>query len=197
MRIYVVTQIGQRSIFQHLVHVYLNIPFVHIIPFITLIIINTLIIRRLIQYHRNHSRLLTKSTRKWKSIRSNSSYSRRHYRTTIMLIAVVVFFLVCRCPMLFIQLFEVKYSSEEDYDVHDHLYFRCRIQRTLGTWAKFLQTVNANGNVIIYLFFCQNFRKISKNLIRHLLSDRQYNSAALILYSMPQRSRVNTHSTNM
>ena len=164
---------------------------------LTLLVVNTLIIQRLIRYHKNHRRLLNTSHRTFASVKSNHAYSRRHHRTTIMLIAVVVSFLVCRCPMLLTQMFEFKYSSEKNHYVQDRGYFRCRIQRTLGTWARFLQTVNANGNVIIYLFFCQKFRKISKTVIQNFLSKRKGDPNRHILSTLPQRPRVNTQSRNM
>ena len=181
---------GQQSLFRQIVNIYMYIPIVHVIPFVTLIIINLCTARLLHQYHRKHHRLLAKAIRSSMIIKSNAIYARRHYHTTIMLIAVVVFFLICRSPMLINQIFEVRYSIRDKDASGDHLYFRCRLQRTFRTWATFLQTINANGNLIIYLLCCQNFRKISKDLIKRcLIPRRKPQASATILQDLNQKTR--------
>ena len=177
-------------------HIYLYIPIIHGIPFVALIFINFFTAIRLHQYHRKHHRLLVKTIRSSMMIKSNAVYARRHFHTTIMLIGVVILFLVCRSPMLINQIFEVRYSIHQSSAMNDHLYFRCRIQRSFRTWADFLQTINANGNLIIYLLCCQNFRRISKDLVKRLSMRRTSPANEYGLRQVNRRSRGNTRSTD-
>ena len=87
-----------------------------------------------------------------------------------MLIAVVLLFLLCRLPMLINQIYEVQYSRRNARVSIDNLYFQCRIQRTFSTLANFLQTINANGNLIMYLICCPNFRQLSNALVKRCLA---------------------------
>ena len=123
-----------------MVDIYFYIPLVHVIPILTLIIINTLTIRRLIIYHGEHRRLLSKSIRQMTMVKTNVIDSRRHYYVTIMMIGVVLLFLLCRIPMLINQICEIRYLTKHN------LYFHCRIQRIFSTCANFMQTINSNGN---------------------------------------------------
>jgi hypothetical protein len=190
------SHIGQQQIFREIVNIYINIPFVHFIPFIILILINILTIRGLIQYHDEHRRLLSTSIRQMAMLRKSVPYPRRHFRVTVMLIGVVLLFLLCRFPMLINQICEVRYSITDNRKIKDNLYFQCRIQRPLNTFANFMQTINSNGNLIIYLVCCQNFREISKELFRKLLNYARFRSNENMI-PMLYRSRTSTRSTDM
>ncbi len=191
------TDIGQQKIFREIVNIYIFIPIVHVIPFITLIFINILTVRRLIQYHHEHRRLLSNSIRQMPTIKSNMTYySRRHYHVTIMLVGVVLLFLLCRIPMLINLIYEVRYSLSDEYSSKDSRYFQCRIQRIFSTFANFMQTINSNGNLIIYLLCCQNFRETSKELFEKLLNYIRLQINEHILTIIYGRSRASTHLTD-
>jgi NADH:ubiquinone oxidoreductase subunit 3 (subunit A) len=183
--------------FRRIVHIYTYIPLVHIVPLLALITIITFTVRRLIRYSREHRRLLMTSVRQTRTIESHVVHSRRHRRKTLMLIAVVLLFLVCRCPMLIIYIYEVQYADRNDYISTDYLVFRCRIQRTFGTWTRFMQTINANGNLLIYLCFCRHFRKVSKTLVNRCFSRRSTHTNRSVSAMINPYSKGRTHSTDV
>ncbi|CAF0803872.1 unnamed protein product [Rotaria sp. Silwood1] len=189
------TFIGQKKMFREIVNIYIFIPIVYVIPFVILIIINILTVRRLVQYHDEHRRLLSTSIRQMAMLRANLNYSRRHHHVTIMLIGVVLLFLLCRFPMLINHIYEVRYPTIGNYILKDNLYFQCRIQRIFGTFANFMQTINSNGNLIIYLLCCRHFRETSKELLEILLTYMKIQSNENLLSTMQQRSRGSTRLT--
>jgi len=192
------TDIGQQKTFRDIVSIYIYIPVVHVIPLLTLIFINILTMRRLIQYHDEHRRLLFNSIQRMAMIKPNMIYSRRHYHVSIMLIAVVLLFILCRLPMLINQIYEVRNSISDDYISKKNLYFQCRIRRTFNTFANLMQTINSNGNLIIYLLCCQNFRQTSEELFEKLSNYfLRLQSNENFLAKMHLRSRASTHSTDM
>lgn len=178
------TQIGKQKLFRQIINIYVYIPVIHIIPILTLIIINILTVRRLIDYHNEHSRLLSQSIRR----KSLVNESQRHHHGTFMLIAIMVLFVICRIPMLINQLCELQHLTNY------HLCFPCRTQRIFSTCANFMQTINSNGNLIIYLTFCRNFRDVSKEIIQKYLDLLRFLRPNQSLFS--GRSRASTHSTD-
>lgn len=179
-------------------NIYGYIPIVHVIPLVTLILINILTVRRLIQYQDEHRRLLSKSIRQMVMIKTNLAYPRRHYHVSIMLIAVVVLFLLCRFPMLINHFYEVRYSrTNANTTSKENLYFQCRIQRPFNAFVNFMQTINSNGNLIIYLLCCQNFRETSKEFIDKVVQFFRLQSNESIMSMMHIRSRTSTHLTDM
>ena len=78
-----------------------------------------------------------------------------------------------------------------------NLYFQCRIQRTFNTFANFMQTINSNGNLIIYSLCCQNFRYTAKELFGKLLNYKRFSSSENIVPMKYRRSRASTRSTDI
>lgn len=189
--------IGEDKFLREIVNIYIYIPIVYVLPFLTLILINILTVRRLLQYQDEHRRLLSISIRQMASLKTNIVYSRRHRHVTIMLVAVVLLFLLCRIPMLINQIYEVRYLTMGHYKSNDNLYFRCRIQRTFNIIANFMQTINSNGNLIIYLLCCQNFRETTKELFEKLVSCVRLATGENVLPMVYRRSRGNTRTTDM
>ena len=185
------TDIGEQKFFRELIDIYLYIPIVHVIPILTLIVINILTIRRLLKYHDEHRRLLSKSIQQMASIKGNVIDSRRHYYGTMMLLGIVSLFLLCRIPMLVDQMYKISDSIEHYHRSRIH---RCRMQRIFSICANFMQTINSNGNLVIYLFFYRNFRVTSKELVDKLLNMIQL--PAYMLFARG-RSRASTRSTEM
>ena len=184
------TEIGQTKIFREIINIYIYFPIVHVIPIITLILTNILTVRRLLEYRDEHRRLLSNSIRQMATMKTNPIYPRRHSHVTIMLIGIVSLFLLCRIPMLVNQIYDIRNSILDDYLSGNNRYFQCRIQRTFSTFANFMQTINSNGNLVIYLLCCQNFRETSKEVLE---------SIRIHVYgiSIHQRSRASTRSTEM
>jgi hypothetical protein len=123
-------------------------------------------------------------------MKTKPDYPRRHSHVTVMLIGIVSLFLLCRIPMLVNQIYDIKNSILDDYFSGHNRYFQCRIQRTFSTFANFMQTINSNGNFIIYLLCCQNFRETSKEILESMRI-RAYG------ISIHQRSRASTRSTEL
>lgn len=180
------TSIGKQKLFRQIVNIYLQIPIVHLIPLLTLIIINILTVRRLIKYHSKRSRLFSLSIRQ----KSLSNESQRHHPITVMLISVILLFVLCRIPMLVNQLCELQHLTKY------HLCFSCRIQRVFNTCANFMQTINSNGNLIIYLIFGRNFRDVSKELLQQCFDSLRFLRPKHNLFNGRGRSRASTHSTD-
>jgi hypothetical protein len=130
-------------------------------------------------------------------LNTNIVYSRRHHHITIMLIGVVLLFLLCRFPMLINQIYEVRHSITDSNVSKDHLHFQCRIQRPFNTFANFMQTINSNGNLIIYLLCSQHFRETSRELFEKLLNCIRLRSNEQIWLMLQQRSRASTRSTDI
>lgn len=188
--IFLDTEISQHKIFREIINIYIYLPIVHIIPIITLILTNILTVRRLLEYRDEHRRLLSKSIRQMAMTKTNLTCTRRHSHVTIMLIGIVSLFLLCRIPMLINQLYDIQNSLSDDDLSKTNRYFQCRIQRIFNTFANFMQTINSNGNLIIYLLCCQNFRYTSKEVIdsiRIWVND-------IFIHG---RSRSSTRSTDM
>ncbi|CAF4412854.1 unnamed protein product [Rotaria socialis] len=162
--------IGKHKAFFQIINTYVYIPVVYIIPFVILIFMSILTARGLTQYYDEHRRLLSTSIRQMAMLKMNLVYYRRHYHVTIMLIAVVLLFLVCRIPIFINQIYEVQYSAREKYISPSTLDFQCQIQPIFYTFASFMQTLNSIGNLVIYLLCCQNCRETSKYLLKTLLT---------------------------
>ena len=105
-------------------------------------------------------------------------------------IGLIVLFFICRIPMLVNQLCELQHLTKY------HLCFSCRIHRVFSTCANFMQTINSNGNLIIYLIFCRKFRDISKELIENCVDLLRFLRPSYYLFSGRGRSRASTHSTD-
>lgn len=189
------TNLGQQRIFREIINIYIYIPVVHVIPFVTLILINVLTVRRLIKYRDEHLRLLSNSIRSIATIKSNLIDTRRHHHVTIMLMSVVLLFLLCRLPMLINQIYDVLDPVSDEYFLKDNQFFQCRIQRIFNTFASFMQTINSNGNLIIYLICCRNFRETSKELFRKLIDFIRLQVNRIVLKFIRGRSRTSTRST--
>lgn len=185
------TDLGEQRMFRELIDIYLYIPIVHVIPIFTLIIINILTIRRLVKYQDEHRRLLTKSMQKLTTIRTNLIHSRRHFHGTVMLLGIVSLFLLCRIPMLIDQMYKISDLINHHHQSNSH---RCRIQRIFSICANFLQTINSNGNLVIYLLFYRNFRETSKELLKTLVN---YMRLPIYILFTRYRSRASTHSTEI
>lgn len=187
---------GQDKRFFHITNTSIYIPVVYIIPFIILILINISIIRGLTHYYDEHRRLLYASIRQMAMLNANFTYSRRHYHVTIMHIAIVLLFLICRCPMLIKQIYEVRYSIGDNDMLKSLHYFRCRARFILDIFANFMQIINPFGNLIIYLLFYQHFRETAKNLVEKVLICLRLHSNENPFLITYQRSRGDTRSTN-
>ena len=191
------TDITRKKLFRGIVDIYIYILGVHIVPFITLIFINALTVHCLLQYRDEHLRLLSNSVRQMTMTKTDLAYSRRHFHVTIMLIAAVTLFLLCRFPILIDQIYEVRYSIMNDEKPKQNIHFRCRIQPTFVIFANVMQTINCNGNLIIYLLCSQNFRDVSKELLEKLLNYTRVllNENALLMIS--RRPRGDTRTTDI
>ena len=60
-----------------------------------------------------------------------------------------------------------------------------------------MQTINSNGNLIIYLLHCQNFRETSKEVFARLLTLMGFKSNESMLLMMRRCSRASTRSTEI
>lgn len=192
--IFIDTEIGQQKIFREFINIYIYFPIVHAIPIITLILINILTLRRLLEYHDEHRRLLSTSIRQMAMIKTNPIHPRHHSHVTIMLIGIVSLFIICRIPMLINQIYDIQNPIFDDYLSKNNRYFQCRIRRVFNTFANFMQTINSNGNLILYLLCCQNFRETSKEVFEKLIHSIRIRAIGIFIQ---RRSRASTRSTDM
>ena len=128
------TKFGENKYFRVIVHSWLYLIFVCMIPFFTMAVLNAFLI------HTVHQ-----SRRKGKSI--NAKEKRRN-DTTIMLIGVIIVFFICQMPALISRMmwaFNPTLLSNWRY----HL---------LNEIGNFLVIFNSATNIIPYYFFGQRFR---------------------------------------
>ncbi|CAF1206229.1 unnamed protein product [Rotaria magnacalcarata] len=165
------TSIGENELFRKIIHIWLYIPAVYALPFLLLIFINFFTLRLLRKFylHRRQNLNLT-------SALSTQNNEQRERDITLMLIAVVLLFFICRFPMLINHIFETKFSltsyddreSKNSNSTRNISYDNCRSRRLFNTTVNFLQTINASANLFFYYLFGENFRETSFQLAKQV-----------------------------
>ncbi len=131
------TAFGRSHIFRELYHSWFYVAFVCGVPFLTLAVINTFLMRA-----------VHLSRKKGKEI--NVAEKKRN-DTTIMLISVVVVFFICQMPAL---VSRTIWAFE-----HDPQAFKKFSLYALNEIGNFLIVLNSSINIVPYYFFGRRFRK--------------------------------------
>lgn len=120
--------------------IYVYIPVVYVIPFVTLTCINITIIKYLINKKRRRQSLCARTNRK----RSTD------YHITLMLVAVIIVFVLSQLPLLVLNAWYA-YDRVGSY--------QSLIFHTLNSIGILLIVVNTSTNFFLYCFFGRKFRE--------------------------------------
>ena len=119
--------------------VYIYIPVVYLIPFITLTCINITIILNLIAMKRRKETLGAKNNKK----------KQGDYHITLMLVAVIIVFVLCQIPLLVL-------NAWQAYDPQGAS--RSLLFHSINSLGILLMVFNTSTNFLLYCFFGQKFR---------------------------------------
>ena len=141
------TEIGKK-IYKY-IRIYIYIPVVYVIPFVTLTFINQTIIQNLVAKKRHRQSLTAKNNRK-----KNSDY-----HITLMLVIVIIVFVLSQLPLLILN---VWYAIDSE-KLADSLKFHA-----LNSIGVLLIVLNTSTNFLLYCFFGQKFRETLVEFFLHL-----------------------------
>ena len=131
--------------------IYIYIPVVYLIPFVTLTCINITIIQSLIAKKRRKQHMCAKPNKK----------KAADYRITLMLVTVVIFFVLSQLPLLVLN---VWYAIDP---VHSSDYLSFHALNSIGI---LFIVFNTSTNILLYCFFGQKFRQTLVEFLLHPLS---------------------------
>lgn len=120
--------------------IYIYIPVVYVIPFLTLTCINITIIKYLINKKRRKQSLGAKSNRR----RSND------YHITLMLVTVIIVFVLSQLPLLVLNAW---------YAIDPNGSYQSLVFHTLNSVGILLIVLNTSTNFFLYCFFGRKFRE--------------------------------------
>ncbi|CAF1160801.1 unnamed protein product [Didymodactylos carnosus] len=174
------TPIGKK-IYKYM-HIYIYIPVVNLIPFVTLTAINCIIIKSLIEMNRKKLSLGAKKT------------TENHITT--MLVTVIIVFVVCQSPTLVLNIWTAISYSTATNTKRFHI---------LNAIVYLLTVVQSSTNFLLYCFFGQKFRNTLIAIFcsykqqkprQQLLSDKKIRINEL--KSVPLLNKTcETHSTSI
>ncbi|UJR31014.1 hypothetical protein I4U23_018525 [Adineta vaga] len=138
--------------------IYIYIPVVYLIPFITLTCINITIIVNLIATKRRKKTLGAKTNKK----------KQADYHITLMLVAVIIVFVLCQIPLLVLNAWHA---------IDPHGSSQSIVFHSLNSIGILLIVFNTSTNFLLYCFFGQKFRKTLVRFTLHLFlnSNKQIN----------------------
>jgi hypothetical protein len=142
------SDLGRNRIYQILYSNVLYFIVMFLVPLVTLIILNTLLIKALRRTKKKRALMLTSSA---------TMQSRSEDDITLVLIVVVVVFVVCQTPALVTQLL-MNLLSQESRDCPSAFFYYERI-------SDLMVVANSSINFIIYCFCSNKFRLILIQLV--------------------------------
>ena len=146
------TNIGKRI--HKYTRIYVYIPVVYLIPFVTLAFINITIIQSLIAKKRRKKNLGAKTNKK----------KQADYYITLMLVTVIILFVLCQLPLLVLNAWfaiDPKGSSGS------------RVFHTLNSLGILLIVFNSSTNFLLYCFFGQKFRQTLIEFVLKMLPNQK------------------------
>ncbi|CAF1119699.1 unnamed protein product [Rotaria sordida] len=143
------TNIGKK-IYKY-TRIYVYIPVVYFIPFVTLTCINITIIQNLIAKKRQKLSLCGKGYRKVTA----------DYHITLMLVAIIIVFVLCQLPLLVLNAW---------YAIDPHGSYESLRFHTLNSIGILLTVFNTSTNFLLYCFFGQKFRSTLIQFILKIFS---------------------------
>ena len=142
------TEIGKKI--HKYTRIYLYIPVVYVIPFVTLTCINITIILTLVAPSRRKQSLGAKSLKR----------KTADYRITLMLVTVIIIFVLCQIPLLVLNAW---------YAIDPHGSYENLIFHTLNSIGILFIVFNTSTNFLLYCFFGQKFRQTLIEYVLHFL----------------------------
>ena len=146
------TKIGER-IYKY-TRIYVYIPVVNLIPFVTLTCINITIIQALIAKERRKKTLGAKTSKKKQA---------DHY-ITLMLVAVIIVYVLCQSPLLVLNAW---------YAIDPRGSSQSLIFQSLNSIGILLIVFNTSTNFLLYCFFGQKFRQTLVEFIFHFIPHKR------------------------
>jgi len=153
--------------------IYIYIPVVYLIPFITLTCINITIIQYLIAKKRRKKSLGAKTNKK----------KQADYYITLMLVTVIIVFVLCQLPLLILNAW---YAIDPVGSYHSLLF------HSLNSIGILLIVCNTSTNFLLYCFFGQKFRQTLIEFILNFLPNhnKQSNLATRISKLTESQSQI-------
>ncbi|CAF2402486.1 unnamed protein product [Rotaria sp. Silwood2] len=136
--------------------IYIYIPVVYVIPFVTLTCINITIIQNLIAKKRQKQSLCGKGNKKVSA----------DYHITLMLVAIIIVFVLCQLPLLVLN----AWYAIDPHGSYENLKFH-----TLNIIGILLTVFNTSTNFLLYCFFGQKFRLTLIEFILNIFSKHSKN----------------------
>jgi hypothetical protein len=130
--------------------IYIYIPVVYLIPFVTLTCINITIIQNLIAKKRRKKTLGAKTNKK----------KQADYHITLMLVTVIIVFVLCQLPLLILN----AWHAIDQIGSYNSLLFH-----SLNSLGILLMVFNTSTNFLLYCFFGQKFRQVLIEFILHII----------------------------
>lgn len=121
-----------------------------LVPFVFLIIFNTLLIRSLLRAKKKRQLMVQSSVNKM-----NVKSTREENKVTLMLVTIVIIFLLCQLPWTVLLLYR---SYLDDHGIKVPV----NDVKIAGNICNFLVQINASINFYLYSFFSRKFRKTFK-----------------------------------
>jgi len=144
--------------------IYIYIPVVYLIPFVTLTFINITIIQYLIVKKRRRQSIGAQITKR----------KTTDYYITLMLVTIIIVFVLSQLPLLILN----AWYAIDRHGSYDSLRFH-----TLNSIGVLLIVLNTSTNFLLYCFFGQKFRQTLVEFIFNIFSNssKTYNQQGQIL----------------
>jgi hypothetical protein len=171
----VVTELGNNPVFVKVIHLYMYLPAVYVIPFSILIITNTYLLSTIVIANRRRKRLLgmrkceqeddllekkIETILEGSPLRRSPKSKNTRSNVTLMLLAVVFFFFICQFPTLVLHILASMICSNELSKCSGSVYY----QYCLAV-SKFLLICNLSFNFVIYCLFSEKFRGVLRETL--------------------------------
>jgi hypothetical protein len=167
-RIYIsYTPISQTDWYKFFVHICLTTVFTYMLPLIFLCIMNTLLVKAMIDSRRRKSKLGLKLR------------ERNEFYITIILIMIVIMFVICQMPNLILHIMHA-INLKENESNFVYLFHQ---------WANFLLILNSSLNFIIYCMFGKNFQNTVKKMLKLNDPNNAYNNHEVIRLNSLEEKR--------
>jgi len=145
------TKIGKKI--HKYIRIYIYIPVVYLIPFVTLTCINITIIQSLVAKKRRKKSLGAKTNKK----------KQGDYHITLMLVTVIIVFVICQLPLSILNAW---------FAINAEHASKSLIFQSLNSFGVLLIVFNTSTNFLLYCFFGQKFRQTLVGFVFHIFPHR-------------------------
>jgi hypothetical protein len=155
------TNFGSSILFFKIYHFYFYSLFVCLLPFITIAILNVIIIINIIKSNKKHNRLMFNSLQPLQSSSSSPLNTQtiilnsfKYYKTkdiTILVLMLVIVFIICQLPSTLLRMFTINNKQFNNFISSTFYLYLLDI-------SNFLVVFNSLINCILYVLLGKNFR---------------------------------------